>query len=161
MSDESVRKMVMDRQATPASGLRQSVQLEDAEALELLGSVSLGRIVFTLRALPAIRPVNHLLDDGDIIVRTHEGSPLVAHAEESDGRGVVVAYEADSIDPWTHLGWSVIAIGYAHLITDRGELDRYQLLLRPWADQTMDYAVRIRPEELTGIRLISPPSDDA
>ena len=160
MSDESVRRIVMDRQAARSSGPRRSVQLERAEALRLLGSISLGRIVFTQRARPAIRPVNHLLDHGNIIIRTDEGSALAVHAEESDGHGVVVAYEADAIDPHTHLGWSVIATGYAHLITSRDELDRYQQLLHPWVDQTMDYAVRIHPEELTGIKLISPPSAD-
>jgi hypothetical protein len=148
----------MDQQAARSSGPRHSVELEHAEALRLLGSISLGRIVFTLRALPTIRPVNHLLDQGDIIIRTDEGSALAVHAEEGDGRGVVVAYEADAIDPRTHLGWSVIATGYAHLITSGDELDRYRQLLHPWVDQTMDYVIRIHPEELTGIKLVSSPS---
>ena len=36
-------------------------QLNRSEALKLLGSVSLGRLVFTHQALPAVRPVNHLV----------------------------------------------------------------------------------------------------
>ena len=148
----------MDRQAAQSSGPRRSVELERAEALRLLGSISLGRIVFTLRALPTIRPVNHLLDQGDIIIRTDAGSALAVHAKGSDGPGVVVAYEADTIDPGTHLGWSVIATGYAQLITSRNELNRYRQILHPWVDQTMDCVIRIHPEELTGIRLISIPS---
>ncbi|MEV5530830.1 pyridoxamine 5'-phosphate oxidase family protein [Streptomyces prunicolor] len=147
----------MDRQAAQSSGPRRCVELKHAEALRLLGSISLGRIVFTLHTLPTIRPVNHLLDQGDIIIRTDAGSALAVHAEENDGRGVVVAYQADAIDPHSHLGWSVIATGYAHLITSRNELDRYRQLLHPWVDQTKDCAIRIHPEELTGIRLISPP----
>ncbi|MFE9602740.1 pyridoxamine 5'-phosphate oxidase family protein [Streptomyces hokutonensis] len=153
--------MVMDRQAARSSGSRRCVELEHAEALRLLGSISLGRIAFTLRALPTIRPVNHVLDHGDIIISTDKGSALAVHAEESDGRGVVVTYEADAVDPRTHLGWSVMATGYAHLITSRDELDRYRRLLHPWVDQTMDCTIRIRPEELTGIRLISLPSTGA
>ncbi|MEV0737774.1 pyridoxamine 5'-phosphate oxidase family protein [Streptomyces sp. NPDC050549] len=158
MSDESVRRVVMDRQAARVSGPRRCVELEPAEALKLLGSISLGRIVFTSRALPAVRPVNHLLDQGDIIIRTDAGSALAVHTNENDGQAVVVAYEADAIDPRSHLGWSVIATGYAHLITSRTELDRYRQLLHPWVDQTMDHVIRVHPEELTGIRLISPPS---
>ncbi|MFF4351235.1 pyridoxamine 5'-phosphate oxidase family protein [Streptomyces sp. NPDC001530] len=134
-------------------GPRQSVELDSAEALRLLGSVSLGRIVFTRHALPTVRPVNHVLDDGDIIIRTHEGAALTSHTRQNGPPGVVVAYEADTIDPDTHLGWSVVATGYAHLVTDPQELARYQAMLHPWVQQTMDYAVRIHPDLVTGILL--------
>ncbi|MFF4568247.1 pyridoxamine 5'-phosphate oxidase family protein [Streptomyces sp. NPDC001410] len=145
--------MTVDRtQALPAEP-RQSIELDRDEALRLLGSVSLGRIVFTRHALPTVRPVNHVLDDGCIVIRTHETAALTSHAQEADGSGVVVAYEADVIDPDTHLGWSVVVTGYAHLVTDPDELVRYQGLLVPWMQQTMDHAVRIRPELITGIRL--------
>ncbi|MGW1024673.1 pyridoxamine 5'-phosphate oxidase family protein [Streptomyces sp. NPDC002577] len=135
------------------SGPRRSIELDSDEALRLLGSVSFGRIVFTRHALPTIRPVNHVLENGDIVIRTHEGAALTAHAGQTDGQGVVVAYEADAIDPDTHLGWSVVVTGYAHLVTDSEELARYQELLNPWVNQTMDYAVRIRPDLITGVRL--------
>lgn len=127
--------------------------LDRAEGLRLLGSVSLGRVVFTQQALPAIRPVNHVLDDGDIVIRTHEGAALTTATGQAGAQGVVVAYEADAIDPDSHLGWSVIVTGYAHLVTHTPTLARYQQLLRPWVDQTMDYAVRIHPEVVTAFRL--------
>ncbi|MFJ3307026.1 pyridoxamine 5'-phosphate oxidase family protein [Streptomyces sp. NPDC086549] len=138
---------------TAPVGPRRKVELDRAEALRLLGSVSLGRIVFTRHALPTVRPVNHVLSDGDIIIRTHEGAALTSHAGQSKDTGVVVAYEADVIDPDTHLGWSVVVTGYAHLVTDPDELARYRALLRPWVEQTMDFAVRIRPDLVTGVRL--------
>ncbi|MBA2810633.1 pyridoxamine 5'-phosphate oxidase family protein [Streptomyces sp. KM273126] len=145
--------MTIDNAPPVAAGPRQSIELGSDEALRLLGSVSLGRVVFTLHALPTIRPVNHVLDSGDIVIRTHEGAALTSYARGTDGPGVVVAYEADAIDPDTHLGWSVVVTGYAHLVTDPQELARYQDLLHPWVMQTMDYAVRIRPDLITGIRL--------
>ncbi|WP_329331856.1 pyridoxamine 5'-phosphate oxidase family protein [Streptomyces sp. NBC_00663] len=128
-------------------------ELDSSEALRLLGGVSLGRVVFTRHALPQIRPVNHVVDGGDIVIRTHEGAALTSHTRQGDGEGVVVAYEADVIDPDTHLGWSVVVTGYAHLVTDPRELARYRTLLRPWVEQTMDYAVRIRPDLVTGVLL--------
>ncbi|MFE7172983.1 pyridoxamine 5'-phosphate oxidase family protein [Streptomyces sp. NPDC057616] len=140
-------------------GPRRSIELDRGEALRLLGTVSLGRIVFTRQALPTIRPVNHIMDDGDIVIRTHEGAALTAHTRESDGTGVVVAYEADAIDPHTHLGWSVVVTGFAHLVTDPQEIDRYRRLLHPWVHRTMDYAVRIRPDLITGIRLTDADAD--
>ncbi|MGW0566025.1 pyridoxamine 5'-phosphate oxidase family protein [Streptomyces tauricus] len=148
--------MVFDNAEPVGSGPRQSVELADDEALRLLGSVSLGRIVFTRHALPTVRPVNHVLDAGDIVIRTHEGAAMTSRTRQGRGPGVVVAYEADAIDPDTHLGWSVVVTGYAHLVTDAHELARYRKLLRPWVEQTMDYAVRIHPDLITGIRLTAP-----
>ncbi|MGW0705514.1 pyridoxamine 5'-phosphate oxidase family protein [Streptomyces sp. NPDC002643] len=138
---------------------RRSVDLDTDEALRLLGSVSLGRIVFTRHALPTVRPVNHVLDAGHIVIRTHEATALTAHAQEADDQGVVVAYEADSIDPDTHLGWSVVVTGYARPVTDPEELARYRAMLRPWVSGTMDHAVRIRPDLVTGIRLTAVDAD--
>jgi hypothetical protein len=137
---------------TPARA-RRTVELDPAQALELLGSVTLGRIVSTHHALPAIRPVNHIAVENDIIVRTHRGAALATHVQGISTPGAMVAYEADAIDPDTHLGWSVAATGYTHLITNPAQLNLYQGLLEPWVDQAMDYAVRIHPELVTGIRL--------
>ncbi|TDT97404.1 pyridoxamine 5'-phosphate oxidase-like protein [Streptomyces sp. 846.5] len=134
-------------------GGRTTRALDSAEALRLLGSVGLGRIVFTQSALPAIRPVNHIIDNGDIVIRTHEGAALTLVTEQAGETGVVVAYEADKIDPDTHLGWSVVVTGYARRVTDPPSLAHYQRLLEPWVDQAMDYAVCIHPEIITGFRL--------
>ncbi|WP_229899602.1 pyridoxamine 5'-phosphate oxidase family protein [Streptomyces hiroshimensis] len=140
---------------------RHRVELSRAESLLLLGSVSLGRVVFTRRALPAIRPVNHIVDGGHVVIRTHEGAALAGLAvpperpgqPDARSHGVVVAYEADAIDPVTHLGWSVVVTGYCTLVTDPDELARYEALLEPWWDARMDCAVRIRPSLVTGVRL--------
>lgn len=130
------------------------VALSRAQALALLGGVSLGRIVFTQQALPTIRPVNHVLDErGEIVIRTHAGAALTMQTQRAGVGGVVVAYEAEAIDPDTHLGWSVIVTGYARLVRDPHELARYEQLLEPWVDQSMDYVVRIRPDLVTGFRL--------
>ncbi|MFI6010063.1 pyridoxamine 5'-phosphate oxidase family protein [Streptomyces sp. NPDC051243] len=146
--------MACDNALPIAPGPRRSIGLDSAEALRLLGSVSFGRIVFTQHALPTVRPVNHVLDEGDIVIRTHEGAALTSRAKQAGAPGVVVAYEADSIDPGTHLGWSVVVTGYAHLVTDARDLARYQDILHPWVGRAMDYAVRIRPDLVTGVRLV-------
>ncbi len=101
-----------------------------------------------------MRPVNHVIDGGDIVIRTHEGAALSSRTQRSGHAGVVVAYEADAIDPDTHLGWSVVVTGYARLVTDPGELVRIRALLEPWAAQPgMDHAVRIHPDLITGVLL--------
>jgi len=129
---------------------RQTVSLTEAESWQLLESVSLGRIVFTERAMPAIRPVNHLVDNRTIIVRSHLGSSIVGHAAE----GAVVGYEADDLDPDRHTGWSVIATGMARLVRDPAAIASYEQLLEPWVEGQMDYVIAVKPEIITGLRLV-------
>ncbi|MGX4688404.1 pyridoxamine 5'-phosphate oxidase family protein [Streptomyces sp. JNUCC 63] len=125
------------------------VEVSRKEALELLASVSLGRVGFTEQALPVIRPVNHLVDAGAVIMRTHPGSALLSHSLNSE----VVAYEADDIDRVTHTGWSVVVTGVATRVTAPEELARYRRLLVPWIGTEMVHVVRIVPELVTGYRL--------
>jgi hypothetical protein len=152
MKDEATHRTVDDRREAVAP--RRMAQLDRAEALRLLASVSLGRIVFTQHALPAVRPVNHLMDGDDIIVRLHEGATLASIVAPTDATGVVVAYEADVIDPETHIGWSVVVTGYARRVTDPGELARFATRMHPWIDHpAMNAALRIRPDLVTGMQL--------
>jgi hypothetical protein len=131
---------------------RQLQELTQAESLRLLGSVPVGRVVFTHRALPAIRPVNHLVVDDQIIIVASLGSAISSHAD-SDG-GTVVAYEADSIDPDTHLGWSVVVIGKAGHVTSEAEAAGYRRTLQPWVVGEMDDVIVIRAELVTGYQLV-------
>ena len=66
----------------------------------------------------------------------------------------MVAYEADEIDPATRTGWSVVVTGTATRVADPAELARYQRLLTPWIDAAMRQLVRIRPEIVSGYRLV-------
>lgn len=132
-------------------GPRQSVELIPAECWQLLRGVSVGRVVFTMNALPAIRPVNHVVDGQTIIIRSHLGSAITGHASRD---GAVVCYEADEIDPDRHTGWSVMATGIARLVRDPERAERYGRALVPWAAGTMDQVITIAPQTLTGIRLV-------
>jgi nitroimidazol reductase NimA-like FMN-containing flavoprotein (pyridoxamine 5'-phosphate oxidase superfamily) len=131
---------------------RELRRLSREESLRLLAGVAMGRVVFTMHALPAIQPVTHVIDDGDIIIRTHLGTAITMAVDRHDA---VVAYEADAIDPDDHLGWSVIIVGTARLIHDEGDIARYRRLLRPWVSGTTDHLIRIRPELVTGSRLVT------
>ena len=131
----------------PAVGAQ---RLDTDEAIRLLASVEFGRVVFTVNSLPAIRPVNHLLDDGRIIIRTRLTSAISSRARSADG--IVVAYEADSIDPHTRTGWSVVATGRAHTITDPDQVARYEQLLHPWVNHAST-VVAIEPKFITGFHI--------
>ena len=118
--------------------------------MRLLASVDYGRVVFTLAALPAIRVVNHLVDGDRIIIRTRLNAAISAAVRSADG--VVIVYQADSIDPPTRTGWSVVATGLARTLTDPDEVERYAQLLHPWVNHA-DTVVAITPAMITGLRL--------
>lgn len=124
--------------------------LDDTESLELLSSVPIGRLVFTMGGLPAVRLVNFVLDGDTLIFSTADGDKYRA-AE----RGDVVAFEVDTVDPDRHLGWTVTAVGHLSVIDpEEAESLRHDLLLRPWAPNRDTYLIRLGIESLEGRRLL-------
>jgi len=136
---------------------RRLQQLSRTEALGLLGSVSLGRLVFTHHALPAIRPVNHLVEAESVVVRVTAGAAITSAAGRD---GAVVAYEADMIDPDTHLGWSVIVVGTARLLTDDVAAARYRARLKPWISGVVDDVITISADIVTGYEMVAQEASD-
>lgn len=126
--------------------------LTRGQAMRLLRSVPMGRIAFTYHAMPAIRPVNHMVDDaGRIIIRSHEGAAIVTASDAT--RGTVVSYEADQIDTDARAGWSVVATGLARIVDDPGRADGYRRKLHPWVTGQMDYIISIEPTIVTAFEL--------
>lgn len=127
--------------------------LSEDECLDLLRSQPVGRLVFTENALPAVRPVNFLLDGTDVIIRTAPDSWSHRLA------GSVVAFEADRIDPDTHTGWSVVVLGTAAVVSDIDSLVRISdPHHRPWAPGRRDRYLRVTAGEITGRRLSLAPA---
>ncbi|HEU0086335.1 MAG TPA: pyridoxamine 5'-phosphate oxidase family protein [Pseudonocardiaceae bacterium] len=125
-------------------------ELDRAECLRLLGTAAVGRIVFTEGALPAIRPVNFLLDGDDVVFRTATGSALAAAT-----RHAVVAFEVDEIDTVAHTGWSVVVLGQAYEIAD---IDRLVRLAgpdhAPWVPHRSAHTIAIPICHISGCRLV-------
>lgn len=133
---------------------RQALELTESECWQLLKSASLGRVVFTHHAMPAIRPVNHLVDGQTIIIRSHLGAAIVSRAGAGAGDGTVVCYEADDLDATRHTGWSVIVTGLARLVREPAAIERYERALEPWIAGQMDHVISIEPRFISGIRLV-------
>ncbi|MBO0830234.1 MAG: pyridoxamine 5'-phosphate oxidase family protein [Streptosporangiales bacterium] len=124
--------------------------LDREECLRLLSRAPAGRLVFTERALPAIRPVNFVVHDGAIIIRSSEGEKLTAAAD-----GAVVAFEADEIDVAARTGWSVIVVGQAAVVTDAGSVAKLSALpLVSWAPSSRDRFIRVDVTHVTGRRAV-------
>lgn len=123
--------------------------LSREECLAMLGSVPIGRIVFTDRALPAVQPVRFVLDGENVVIRTGAGSTLSAATGDA-----IVAFEADEFDAARRSGWSVTAVGPARAVTDPAERARLARLPLPaWAPDGRDHFIVMRPERLSGRRM--------
>ena len=123
--------------------------LTRAECLELLESAQIGRIAYTDRALPAIVPVNFVLDGDHVVIRTGAGSKLAAAT-----RNAVVAFEADAFDVEARSGWSVMVVGRSSVVDDPTETARLeQLPLKPWTPIERPHFVRIGLDVVSGRRI--------
>lgn len=119
-----------------------------AQCLALMRSVPIGRVVYIDRALPAITPVNFVLDGDAVIIRTGSDFALAAALRET-----VVAFEVDDIDPETLNGWWVTATGRARLLgasVDAAQTAR--LPLRPWVRMPNAQFIRIQCRYVAGGR---------
>jgi uncharacterized protein len=129
---------------------KQFTELSRGECLRLLRSEVLGRVVFTVAALPTVQPVNYLLDGEEILFRTAVGGRLAAAT-----RNAVVAFEVDDIDTDTRTGWSVVGVGRAYPVVDPARLvDLAGRLPQPWAPVASSHTVGIPIQVLTGRRLM-------
>lgn len=124
-------------------------RLDRGESLRLLASVPVGRLIFTVNALPTVRLMNFALVDGLIVMRTADDSTVARKVQDT-----VVAFEADELDEATCSGWSVTVIGRAALVADPGTAARYRTVpLVPWASGPRDTFLTITTELAEGRRV--------
>jgi nitroimidazol reductase NimA-like FMN-containing flavoprotein (pyridoxamine 5'-phosphate oxidase superfamily) len=114
--------------------------------LALLAQQHVGRLGFVVDTWPIILPVNYVVDNETIVLRTGAGAKL--HAVR---RGAPVAFEVDDLDEIYRSGRSVLVLGFATEIEDDAELARVKRLpLRPWVATRKDFWIRIEPVQITG-----------
>lgn len=120
--------------------------LTQAECVALLESVQVGRLAVAIANVPDIFPINFVMDWGNVVFRTAEGTKLAAAV-----LGKAVAFEVDGYDPAAGLAWSVVVHGQAVEIEDMHQLfDAEDLPLFPWHAGDKHRFVRIEPTEITG-----------
>jgi uncharacterized protein len=126
--------------------------LDRAESLKLLATVPVGRLIFTVNALPAVRLMNFVVADGLIVMRTSAGSTAARK-----GGGTIVTFEVDELDAATCSGWSVTVTGRAALVSDRAQAAQYrQLPLMSWAAGPRDQFMTITTDLAEGRRVGGP-----
>jgi nitroimidazol reductase NimA-like FMN-containing flavoprotein (pyridoxamine 5'-phosphate oxidase superfamily) len=120
--------------------------LSESESWSLLASVALGRLVTSIDGEPEIFPVNFVVQDHTVLLRTAEGTKLISAAINNS-----VVFEAD--DHNVAEGWSVIVRGIARRLRTDDEIraaERAQLL--PWTATVKQHYLRVLPSRITGRR---------
>lgn len=119
--------------------------LGEQECWARLGETGIGRVAMCSARGPVILPVNYLVDNGSLILRTAPYTQLAAHSQK-------VAFEVDDFEPDVQRGWSVVIVGPAEAIDDPEELAelRAPQRLEPWAPGSRNLFIRISARQVTG-----------
>jgi nitroimidazol reductase NimA-like FMN-containing flavoprotein (pyridoxamine 5'-phosphate oxidase superfamily) len=122
--------------------------LDAHECWDLLRQQEVGRLAVSIAGHPDIFPINYLVDHGDVVFRTAEGTKLAASV-----LGTAVAFEIDGYDAAVGDAWSVVVKGRAREVQAIQEVfDAVELPLFPWHASPKHRFVRIEPDEVTGRR---------
>lgn len=132
---------------------RELAPLRKDECLRLVDSVPFGRIVFTSRAMPAVRLVPHTRLGEQIVI---PASPEFGVTAEKTG--TVVAYETDLIGTGQRPAWTVLVIGRARQMAVR-ELPAWQReRISSWPGGAPDAVIMITTDLVTGEQIPQGPA---
>ncbi|MDN3243157.1 pyridoxamine 5'-phosphate oxidase family protein [Glycomyces tritici] len=130
---------------------REPVRLEPKVAMGYLIHAEYGRVAFVVDGLPVIRPLNHAVVDGEIVVYTHHASAFAEAVKAQPG--LPVSYQSDEIKAHSHFGWSVLVTGTATDVSDHPRAAQLGRQVQSWIDRPHDMVIAIHPREVTGLRL--------
>lgn len=118
--------------------------MSEPESWARLASSTFGRLAISVGDQPDVFPVNFVVQNRSILIRTAEGTKLAGAAVNQR-----VAFEVDDHDAVE--GWSVVVKGDARIMTSSDELavaERAQVL--PWITTPKRQFIRITPSDITG-----------
>lgn len=122
------------------------VEIVEARCWELLDQKQVGRLAVAIMNRPDVFPVNYVVDEQTLVIRTAPGDKFAAAV-----LGTAVAFEVDALDDETGTGWSIVVKGDASEIEDLdGYLRAEDLDLQPWAGGVKRRFMRIVPTEVSG-----------
>jgi nitroimidazol reductase NimA-like FMN-containing flavoprotein (pyridoxamine 5'-phosphate oxidase superfamily) len=137
--------------ARPAVHRRALRTLSPTECFELLEPGGIGRVGFTAAAGIMMLPVNFAVAGKTIVFRTARDTLLALYANAP------VSFQVDRLDEALREGWSVLAHGRAHEVTDERAVKRLEdtTHLEPWAGGARDVYIRIALTRISGRRIES------
>ncbi len=132
------------------SGGGKIVELDRAESLELLTAKKVGRIGFLGDDGPAVLPMNYILADDHVVVRTAAFGVVARSALDQ-----LVAFQVDDVDDFLEAGWSVLINGPATMLSD-AQMQALRLggSPDPWAEGPRPLFLSIACNRVSGRRLL-------
>ncbi|QCQ93978.1 pyridoxamine 5'-phosphate oxidase family protein [Rhodococcus sp. SGAir0479] len=123
-------------------------ELTEQEAMDLLATESLGRLVVVAGDRPDIYPVNYVVHDGRLFFRTAEGDKLTELTLRP-----LTTFQVDHADATA--AWSVVVRGLARTLVRFDEINAAEELdLRSWVPTEKFTFVEIRPTQIHGRRFV-------
>jgi Pyridoxamine 5'-phosphate oxidase len=155
MPDENANLSSPGGSASPgpeANTRRVLARLSEAESLELLASVGLGRLVYSSRYGQMALPVTYRIDAGSIVLGTWD--PVLFDEDLRTGIAQAdyeVAVEVDQIDVDAREGWFVLVRGAAHHLDSEAERAPFiDAGLEPWIEGVPAHFIRVHPTGIWG-----------
>ena len=125
-------------------------ELAGFECLALVASVTTGRIAYDDAEGPVVLAVNHVVDNGTIVVRTSASSQLAALTHRDR-----VAYEVDDLVDRPRASWSVLVRGAVRPL-DHDEVRALPPMPPLQADDLPLLHLRLTPRTVIGRKLVEP-----
>jgi len=118
--------------------------LSPEQSLARMQTLSVGRIVTNVQDVIDIFPVNYVIDDGDVVLRTAEGTKMTELVISKE-----VLFE---VDQHTDIeAWSVVVRGKARVLQTEAEILVAETLpLKPLVPTVKRNFVRITPTQISG-----------
>ena len=122
-------------------------ELHEDECWDLLRARTVGRVGWQGSDGPTIVPVNYVIDERAVIIRTAPHTDL-----GREGSVREMAFEVDDLDPVARSGWAVLVRGRRRL-----DPEAYGKTPRPevWVGGSRWLVLRIEARTITGRRLTS------
>jgi len=106
------------------------------------------RVGWTGASGPLVIPVNYVVHERSLWIRTSAYSAMAEEVDES-----LIAVEMDDIDAETHAGWSVLLRGRAAVIYHEHQVPEEVRNLQTWAGGARPLWVHLAHADVSGRRL--------
>jgi uncharacterized protein len=121
--------------------------------LRLLEKERVGRLAYDDGEGPVVLPLNYVLDQGSVVMRSDPGTRL-----DLANHHAPAAFEIDGVDHTRRLGWSVLVRGLLTQVADEAEHRRIEGLdLDPYVGGDKAHLIRLESRTITGRRIAVPP----
>jgi nitroimidazol reductase NimA-like FMN-containing flavoprotein (pyridoxamine 5'-phosphate oxidase superfamily) len=120
------------------------LELDEEQSWRLLDATKHGRLVVSVAGEPDIFPVNYLISERKVYLRTAPGNKLAQLTINSR-----VLLETDGV--LSDEAWSVVLRGTARVLTNSSEVAAVEELgLKSWVPTLKDFYVEIVPTSVSG-----------